>query len=155
MREPDKIGNVGKAWIVGRKKTKAHEATLLDYIINCPEIYPFWWAMSLIHLRDIDGVSPANKQYPEAEYELIVLEKNPEAPPPKPDDLVFYWLFPPNICKQFHGVTDEDAKGICSDVVEHIINGSISPDNKKAWQTFIENKLNILKEKGVNDGRNY
>lgn len=97
-----------------KPRTPAGKAALAGWFLEIPQAHPFWtkYLLGVCHLRDIPGAPPAKKQYPEAEYELMVLALNPESKP-SPDDLsTLKPLLPPNVVVQFHGVTDEQAKEI-------------------------------------------
>ena len=75
MREPDVIGNVARAWRVPKPPDapKDQDATVAAWLIEGP-FHPAWqhWLMSVVHLREIPGVKPAVKRYPEAAYEFLI-----------------------------------------------------------------------------------
>jgi len=109
-------GKYGTAYHLELKALfKSQEATLCTWFIsiakNHPCHHPFWdkYLLSVIHLRDIEGEEPARKDYPEAEYELMVHALNPEKNPTHKDRETWQLLRPVNIQEQFHGVDDDQA----------------------------------------------
>jgi hypothetical protein len=102
-------------------------ATIGSWVVHAPGHSPAWchFTISMIHLRDIPGVRPANKQYPKAEYELIVAALDPNHPIDF-DNLNatgFCWLRPFNVVQQFHGVSDEQAVKILETLIEDAVKG--------------------------------
>ena len=147
--EPDIKGDFGEAW---RQDLVALHAkypdlnqtstTLVSYHLNCPKAHPawHWWAVSLVHLRDQEGATPANKHYPEAEYEICVLAFNPEKGEPVLGVLPYSFLMPPDVMQQFHGVTDEGAIEITTELVRACCYGKISPDQdyRSYWRRYVQ-----------------
>lgn len=143
MREPDFSG-IGRAWEMqmGNHHRTEQEATLKGYVVNGPW-HPFWswWMVAVIHLREIPGTRPPHKHYPEAEYEFMIVSIDPETVPdpdqPFPQDIRY--LSPPDVVKQFHGVTDEQAAEICESAAHNIAMGaSPDSDNRRWWEGSIE-----------------
>ncbi len=144
MRDPDRQG-MGRGWIVNAPpQKKDQEATLRSWLIYGPW-HPMWsaWAISSVHLRDIEGVAPAKLQFPGATHEfLIVSLESPPARPdrPDPDDLnTWHLLMPPDASVQVTGITDEQAIAICDLMVETILAGNASPDaeNRSFWKAML------------------
>lgn len=104
--------------------------------------------ISVIHLRDIEGAKPANKQYPEAEYEFLIVSLNPDHQP-DPDNAAatFRHLTPIDVAEQFHGLTDEQAKELCELAVRTIVDGVASPDQdwRAWWKDCIRNTVEHIK----------
>lgn len=140
MRTPDATGTAGRGWRVTRPAggEKAWAATIDSWLVNVPGAHPFWswWQVSVVHLRDLPGVPPAKRRYPDAEYEFMIVAFDPETPP-DPDNRGgdgAKILTPIDVVEQFHGVTDEQAAGMCSRAVELILAGVTSPDQDyRAW----------------------
>lgn len=144
MREPDKEGVFAKAWLSRLRGTKpAHEAHLASWVINGDSFHPLWrwWVMTLIHLRDIPGVKPARRRYPEAGYELLIVTINPHDTPPDPDlTASVHYLYPPELVYHFDGVTDEQALEILGHGVTAVLSGHLHPDVD--WRPLWESALN-------------
>jgi hypothetical protein len=146
-RKPDHSG-VASAWKMefGDYARPEQAATLNGYVINGP-YHPFWkwWMVAVIHLREIDGVPSANKQYPEAEYEFMILSIDPERNQPDPDKPFpqdVGYLQPPDCVVQFHGVTDEQAAEICQMSARAISMGqSCDSDFRSWWESAIKNSV--------------
>lgn len=136
-QEPDFIG-IGRAWEMraGPQARQEQSASLIGYVLHGPW-HPFWhwWMVSVVHLRPIDGQA-ANKRYPEAEYEFMIVSIDPETPPDPaetfPQDVKY--LTPIDVVEQFDGVSDDDARGICTAAVRAITQGGASPDQDyRSW----------------------
>lgn len=153
MREPDKSG-VAKAWLINPnvKSINAHikkfgypPTGLRTWFINGP-FHPFWswWIVSVISLKDVPGVPPANKQYPEAEYEYTCYSLDGV---PNIDELdkgnlkkrgFKSILQPADVQFHFHNVTDEQAIEICDAAVSHIVAGqSCDSDYRQYWKAML------------------
>lgn len=145
MREPDKVGPYGRAWLLKRQEeaSLAQTACLASWLVNRREAHLLWqwWLVSVVHLRDIPGVPSANKRYPEAEYEFLIYAINPEfCPDPVPDDPAGYpHLIPFDVIEQFHGITDQDVTRLCEGAVYAILAGQVSPDQdyRSIWKALI------------------
>lgn len=164
MREPDFAG-LARVWRI-RHTTEAEAAhgeswgygssSLSDYIVNGP-YHPFWswWYVGLVHLRPLDGAPPANKQYPEAEYELMCmsLDPDPKDGRPKTPDLdkieagdvlggLPGFLSPPDWIVQFHGVADDQAREVAEHAARAIAHGqSCDSDFRSWWNAAIPNTV--------------
>ena len=88
MREPDLQGGPVRAWRIAQTDAvrQAHidsfgypDAGIDTWIVNGP-FHPFWswWHVGVVHLRDIPNCPPAQKKYPEAEYEFTVFTLDPD-----------------------------------------------------------------------------
>lgn len=147
MREPDRSSPVAKAWrFQGQSAKPDHSACLAQWLLNGP-FHPMWswWAISVIHLRPIEGVRPAVLQYPEAEHELMIVSINPSCYPPDPDGVESLALLQPlDLQYQFHGVGDDNAREICGLVIDAILDGRGSPDSD--FRGFWKNSLDTTVE---------
>lgn len=153
MRDPDAQGPYGRAWLLQDTSGKPdYQANCGSWLVNCPSAHPFWhwWLVGLVSLRDIPGVKPAHKKYPEAEYEFMIYSIDPErCPNPEPDDPSGYpHLTPFDVLEQFHGVTDHDASRICMSAVHAIVNGVMSPDQdyRSAWKATLAATVQHFRE---------
>lgn len=126
-------------------------AILGVYLINSNTFHPHWtqWVCSLIHLRDIDGVSPAMKHYPQAEFELTVQAVDPEAPITERKvsfkDVKF--LTPIDSVVQFNGISDDQARGIQRSMMGLIANAQISPDvdYRATWKQKVSRRVQEIR----------
>lgn len=114
-------------------------ACIAAWLVDRPGAHPWWhhYLVSVVHLRDVPGVPPAKKSYPEAAYEFQIVSIDPErCPSPQPDANGYPMLLPPDVIYQFHGVTEEDAVRICELAITAISKGLLSPDSDfaSAWK---------------------
>lgn len=138
MRHADWKGTHGLAWKVkpnseeSKKTSPAVGACLVQWLMSLPQSHPFWhgYLFSLTHLRDLAGVPPAEKSYPEAEYEFSIYALNPELALPDPDGEPFEppLLHPANLVTQFHGLDDAAAIASTEVLARGFVDGYMSPD---------------------------
>jgi hypothetical protein len=149
VRAPDFKGAAGDGWRVARPAggEASWAATLASWIVNVVGAHPWWtwWQVSVVHLRDLPGVRPAHKRYPEAEYEFMIIAFDPETPP-DPDNRGgdgARFLTPIDVVEQFHGVDDQQAAELCDRAVATILAGRMSPDQdfRSAWRVLIRNSV--------------
>lgn len=147
MRAPDFKGQRFSAWKVKQAAPERPDetASLVIWLFHCPGVHAVWsyWMAQLIHLRPIEGVKPADKRYPEAEYELLVLALHPDSKPDPDDARTFAWLTPPDSCVQFHGVTDDVAVEIVGLMARGVSDGFLCPDSDFArhWESTLRSTL--------------
>lgn len=146
MREPDQQSQFGRAWQLNRAllpDSPQKTATTATWVVNVPGAHPFWsyWLVTVVSLRDIPGLGPAHKAYPEAEYEFSINSIDPErCPVPNPDEtLGFPLLSPPDVIEQFHGISDEDTTRLVEGAIKAILSGLVSPDQdfRAVWKKLI------------------
>lgn len=143
MRAPDFEGGGGavRVWRIAEsaKSTPDHAAALGSWVIDGP-FHPLChqWVLSVIHLRDIEGVRPAHRQFPEADHELMILSLNPDRPVDIDafeatgtwgDPNVPKFLTPADLQYQFGGLTDAQAVEIAEAAIRGILAGDYSPDS--------------------------
>lgn len=157
VAERDLVENLDlhvRVWrIANDEKTKTepgHEAGIGTWVVNGP-FHPFWkwWMLGVVHLRPIEGMDEPAKQYPEAEYELLIVSLNPNRGDPDVDAMERgedwgdesegKFLTPPDLVFHFHGVTDEQARDIGEAAALSIVNGVLSPDSdfRNLWITAL------------------
>ncbi len=139
---PDKDGHA-KAWSIPLKpQSPAEEACLACWVVHATWAHAFWsyWGITLVHLRDMPGVPSAHKNYPQAEYELVIAAIDPDECPPDRDAFVPAYLHPIDVVKQFDGVRDRDAVRIVELAVDAIVAGQLSPDQdyRRTWNRVID-----------------
>lgn len=95
------------------------------------------WFLGGASLADREGVPPAHRHYPEAQFELSCWTINPEVTDPVAilearrrtgviDDTLSF-APPADIVYQFHGVTAEAATSIIDDMAAAIVDRALSP----------------------------
>lgn len=142
MRDPDITGKVALAWESRAKPRRPdHNASLSAWLIKGP-FHPAWewWMLGAAHLRDIPGVPPAEKQYPEAEHEIMIVSLDPACYPPDPDVVEgLKFLTPIDLIYQFDGLEDRQVIEILSLCARAIADGLISPDQdfRSQWQKML------------------
>lgn len=148
MREPDQKSPYARAWNLDISKvpdspTKA--AAISSWLVNMPGAHAFWsyWTLNIISLKDLPGVPPAKKHYPEAEYEFMILAIDPErCPTPDPDRIIvegYPHLTPIDVIEQFHGISEMDCRRLAEGAIRAILSGQVSPDQdyRSIWKTLI------------------
>jgi hypothetical protein len=160
MRQPDKKG-AAQAWLIKKSQAAidAHvkewgypDTTVRHWFVNGP-YHPFWhwWMVAVVSLADIPGIPPANKQYPEAEYEFTIysLEGEVDIDAYDAGDIKnqrFKVLSPPDVTFHFDGVTDKQAAEICDAAVQHIVAGqSCDSDFRYYWKTMLQRTVDHYK----------
>lgn len=151
-RDPDLQG-VARAWRINitdaaraahEKEWGNEETGIAVWMVNGP-YHPFWswWYVGVISLKDLPGVPPAHKQYPEAEYEYSVYscEGEPDIAAMESGDLEnrgFGFLQPADVIFHFHGVTDDQAEKIAEAAVAAIVGGqSCDSDFREWWKSAL------------------
>lgn len=158
MRKPDLHGHAD-AWVIPIDKTREGwlpdwDGTLCLYLLHCTWSHPMWswYHICGIHLRDIPGVKPPHKHFPEASHEIMILALNPRMKP-DPDllaqgkqDLDF--LTPPDLIHQVTGITDDQFKQLVQEVVVTIVEGRMAPDQdfRGLWRRAIDATVQHIKE---------
>jgi hypothetical protein len=161
VREPDLAG-IAKAWKIKmtQEMIDAHikewgypHTGIATWYVNGPD-HPFWnwWLISVISLKDILGVPPAQKKYPEAEYEYTCysLKGTPNIDAIDKGDYdnrgFENILEPSDVQFHFHGVTDKQAEEICDAAVFAIVQGqSCDSDFRNWWEQMLINTVTHYK----------
>ena len=134
-------GAYGRAWPHIRPTRPAHEAGLESWIVEAPYAHPVWsqYGLSVIHLRDLPGVPPAERYGPATTHEVVVFALDPahlrspeaeeQADPLRP-------LLPVNFFGQFRAESDEVAVAKLRETVHLVVDGHLSPDTdfRDAWK---------------------
>jgi hypothetical protein len=147
MRAPDQQTGNGRAWNLDLTRIPEGQkhATVASWLVNVPGAHPFWayWTITVVTLKDLPGVPPAKKRYPEAEYEFMILAIDPErCPEPDPDKIIiegYPHLSPIDVIEQFHGISEADAGRLVDGAVRAVLSGHVSPDQdfRPAWRNLI------------------
>lgn len=143
------------------------DASIGLFLVNGP-FHPFWswWAVLAVHLRDLPGVKPAYRQYPEAEYEFAIhsLDAGAQRPfDPAKDRWAERLLSPPDVVKHFDvGTTlpvverDRVARKVLELAVAAVVDANISPDSdlRRWWESAIPRTVEHVLTSGQHpDGR--
>lgn len=152
IREPDLKGERWSAWRCDLSQLVHHvpqqAATMALWLLHCPGAHPMWsyYVMCLIHLRPIPGeTQPAHREYPEAEYELIVGAVDPKVEP-DPDDIEGFArrvMSPLDQRDQFHGVTDRHACHVVELMARACTDEILCPESgfRQLWQSTLHNTI--------------
>lgn len=149
LRAPDVIGPRGRGWKIATPAGAPpdHAASLEAWLVNCPGYHAMWawWSIGVVHLRDLPGVPPANKKYPEAEYQFMIWALDPTKGEPDPDhpENGYPFMIPADVIEQFHGVTDEQAAAIGMMAASIVVRGLASPDQdwREWWKRAIRSSV--------------
>jgi hypothetical protein len=145
MRTPDIEGRAARAWKVVMPSDGPPEwsGTIAAYLVHMPGAHAFWswWLVSVVHLRPIEGVKPANKSYEEAEYEFLTAPIHPDHPPDPDDPGAGFETIAVDVAVQFNGTDDEQAAELCMMSVTLMTRGRASPDSdyRRWWTSAIRN----------------
>lgn len=138
--DPDLRGGAGRAWRVQPKaETPAHVANLAHWVVFAPSYHMIfrWYAISVIHLRDIEGVPPAVKHHADVTHEVVVavLAEDPDWT----DSIKTPMATPVNVSQQFVAENDADAVSTVGLLVRAVVDGCLSPDSdyRKLWTKML------------------
>jgi hypothetical protein len=100
------------------------------------------WFVGGVSLRDIEGVPPAHRKYPDAQYELVCLTIDPESgvgpehyettASGGDNGRTGFLLKPPDIVYQCHGTDDAGAMGVLDAFIRAVVQGGLSPSRPPA-----------------------
>jgi hypothetical protein len=149
LRPPDKQGSVAAAWRAPDSDAPEHAAHIASYLVKGPFHTVWnWWMVSAVDLLDRPGVDPPKRQYPEAEYEILVMSVNPEYGDPDPDaPNTLYLLEPADLIFHTHGVSRGVIEEVLGLMVDQIIEGR-SPDQdfRRDWESSLTTTIKHYKE---------
>lgn len=120
-------GNMGRAMLMTVPgTTPAHQAHLCGWLIESRETGLPWWQfqLSVIHLRQIEGVRPPVLRSPEATHEVMVVAYDPDRPVTADGRKTGVWLQPINLSAQFTS-TDFHAIELAGHLSEKAIDGEL------------------------------
>ena len=143
LSPPDVQGAIARAWrvVLSPDAPPATTATLAAWVISGP-FHPAWhyWVLSVIHLRDLAGVPPAKKHYPEADYEFVIASLDDLGGHDPHNPTLWRMLSPLDVCEQFHGMTDTQAVEMLTAFIRAICDGVASPDSdyRRFWKAQIQ-----------------
>lgn len=152
LRHPDKERDGVKLWHtrtdemgLSREEREIH---IDSWLLEGP-FHPVWnyWVLSAISLVEADGFPPSNKQYPEAEYEIMIVTLDPEHEP-DPESKENHLLTPPDLVYQLDGISRDEVREILGLMVEAILQGKASPDvdYRQWWVSSLDATVQHYKE---------
>jgi hypothetical protein len=107
------------------------DTTVESWIIHAPRIHPWWtwYALHVVSLSDVPGVPAANKHFPDASHEIMLLAlQSPPANDNVPDPEDFHtWkpYMPPNAVVQVKSMTDAQAAEVCKLAARGLVDGAL------------------------------
>ena len=128
LTAPTLTGPAGSARpVTDAPGTPAQSASLATWLLYLPFQHPLWshYLLGVCHLRSIPGVIPAVRQYRGAQYELLVLALDPKHRADPANRETLWPLSPQNYVRQFHDLTDDQARELGRRMVERFVNGSL------------------------------
>jgi hypothetical protein len=136
---PTFAGVGGSAWrlelpAVGQRRTRDEDGTVGGFILHVPGAHVLWdhYAISVVHLRPIEGVRAPTKRFETATHEFLIMSLNPEQPLPSSlrvdDEFRLNYLTPIDVVEQFEVPDDVGADHILEMAVRAIVDGFASPD---------------------------
>lgn len=146
MRAPDMTGKQGpfnrtptQAWkcpIDPKRQDGSLHATICHWIVK-GGFHSFWntWQITVVHLRDLPGLPPAQKEFLDATHEFMIVALDPGKDVKTminydPDKLPYPtpMLQPIDVAVQFHCHSDAQAADIGDIAAKAIMAGYASPD---------------------------
>jgi hypothetical protein len=120
-------GAAGEAWpveIIDHDKPDT-TATIATWFLHCPRQSPAWdrYGLSIVSLRDIDGVPPANVRVLGATHEVLLLAFDPKHEPRADDPNTWVALRPINVCEQVTLPDDDAARELLTLAARAVVNG--------------------------------
>jgi hypothetical protein len=148
---------MARAWDVsGRKDELARDdlqrqSCLALWFLHVPGAHPCWqwYALIVVHLRDVPTFPPALRRYPAAQYELMVAAIHPEDSQDfDPETGRGYRLLSPlDHSIQFHGVTDGQAARVGAELARRVTM-ALSPDQdfRPVWCRLVDDLLASMRK---------
>lgn len=143
-------GPAGTAYeiVVDKAATPDQAATVACWFLHCPGQSLFWdkYTISVIHLRPLPGVRPAQVRVPQATHEVLLLALEPEGEgrlaPVKEDQETWRFLRPINMCEQVQLPSDEAAIELLTLAVQRVLAGALWAEpplsgQKEPWRTVL------------------
>jgi hypothetical protein len=136
-------GAHGRAWSYRYTVRRAAQyAAVGAWIVEAPWAHPVWsqYAVSVVHLRPIEGAAPPNITRPGATHEILVRAISPDFPraPTDPVDAPIHDLSPINQLQQFAAPDDDTARKRTYECVKAIADRRLHPDSdfRSTWDAL-------------------
>ncbi|SRR6266568_118144 len=146
LQNPDFSGEKGRAWDLSGLRREGIDITktaaLGGWLIEAIEAHPLWnyHLATLIHLRDIPGVPPANKKRPGATHQFVMLALNPDTENQidLEDASTLHPLRDPDVVDELVIPHDERAIEVVKLAVQNCVDGVLIPDSdyRAEWVNF-------------------
>lgn len=137
-------GTATEVLMEGKRATPDQTATLSTWFFDCPGQSPFWdnYLLSIIHLRPIEGVKPADIRVPGATHEVLLLALDPNKKPQATKLKSWSWLLPMNLCEQVELPDDKAAVVLLAQVAGAVVDGRLWAEpplsgQKEPWRTVL------------------
>lgn len=137
-------GTATEVLIVGVPDRPDWKATLGTWFLDCPGQSPAWsnYGLSIIHLRDIPDVPPADIRVPKATHEVILTAFDPEWAPEPLRSETWRMLFPVNVMEQVELPSDEKATELVALCAAAVVKGVLPAEPPLAgavepWRTAL------------------
>lgn len=153
--QPSHTGQIGRAYRLPDEVAKQKETCLACYFLDLPQVHPIWprYQLAVVHLRDVPGLRPAVRWYPEAEYELAIYALNPGCSP-RPDDVgTWQQLQPANMVFQFHGTGGAGAAQLADEIAPLIVEGRLWVETsdvrgeRERWEAYLKRHVELIRER--------
>lgn len=140
------IGDLGFAQELtfGELDTPDQAGTVASWFLDCPGQSPAWqhYNLSIIHLRDIEGVKSAIVTVPHATHEVMLFALDPARNPVPTDTSSWSFLRPVNVCEQIQLPDDGAASELLYDCARAVVNGILPAEPPLAgavepWRTAL------------------
>ena len=118
----------GERILPGRhEEARESEAHIAAWFLHAPNAHPVWdrYILSLIHLRDVPGFPPANKEREDDTHEVVLMPLDPERSPRVEDLGSMVAMTPPNVAVQFRSGSDEEAMEVTETVAWALVRGTL------------------------------
>ncbi len=154
MREPDLVGEFGKAWKVASKSP----AQIVNYIVQTTgqQTNEDWWLMTAVSLTPMPGFPIPHKRFPSAAYELlfVALESKSAEDPIDPDDeKTIHFVMPIDVTHQYGNVGNNTISDLIELSIQKVIQGKMRApcsENFEYWITSLDQMMaNLLAAKGL------
>ena len=122
-------GLIGWAQRINMTGLRNAETTVACWFMHLPDQAAgnAWdrYMLSAVTLADMPGYPPANRRYPAAEYELLLLALAPDKHPTPDDPESWEPMDPPNVIEQFHGISRDQVVQLVGDLAQACIDGHL------------------------------
>jgi hypothetical protein len=148
---PDMTGPLARAWRISHPDEAAdHPASMKAWLVCQPASHPHWsfYSVGAISLADVPGVPPANKHFPEATHEFLVVALDPSKPLPP----IKRWekaahLTPIDLCHQVVLDSDEHAQEIVDLLVRSACDRwLLDEDHRAFWKRTLDTTARHYRE---------
>ena len=118
----------GERILPGRHEEAREGGTQIAvWFLHLPGAHPVWdrYTLSVIHLRDEEGVPPATKEREDDTHEVVLMPLDPEKKPRVEDLGSMAAMTPPNVAVQFRSATDDEASEVAETVAWALVRGTL------------------------------